>query len=236
MKTVNPPSVIFLGQLPPPYMGPSLATQIILNSALAQDFELRHLDTSHHKSLDTLGSINFSNVTSALRQYLILISMILRKRPDIVYIPSCQETLGYYRDSIFIFIAKLFGAKVVCHLRGGNFKNWLTETSPVTRWFVGRVQKLIDAQIVLGECLRPLFSDLMPGEKIFVVRNGRDFPWATTKQGKNHGEAKTNKIKILFLSNMFASKGVLEVVQAAPLVHKAVPGVEVLLAGAWQEA
>ena len=114
--------VIFLGPLPPPYMGPSLATEIILKSQLNENFELIHLDTSDHRELTTLGLIDFQNIYLAFKHYFSLFFAILRHWPAMVYIPISQTTLGYGRDAGFIIISKIFARKVLLHLRGGNFK------------------------------------------------------------------------------------------------------------------
>ena len=51
------PKIIFFGSVPPPYIGPNVATVIILNSGLKNKFDLIHLDTSDHRGLSTLGAI-----------------------------------------------------------------------------------------------------------------------------------------------------------------------------------
>ena len=43
--------IIFFGKLPPPYIGPAVATRLILNSKLKDEFELIHLDLSDHLQL-----------------------------------------------------------------------------------------------------------------------------------------------------------------------------------------
>ena len=63
--------VLFLGKLPPPYIGPSVATQLILNSRLKDEFELIHLDLSDPRDIDTLGKIDFMNIYLALAQRLL---------------------------------------------------------------------------------------------------------------------------------------------------------------------
>ncbi len=220
--------IIFLGPLPPPYMGPSLATEVLLNSKLKDEFDLIHLDTSDHRGLETLGAIDFWNIYLPLKFYLSLIKLIITKKPDLVYIPISQATLGYLKDSIFIIISKLFRRKVVCHLRGGNFKNWLNTASLATNWYVIKVHALVDAQIVLGENLKYLFKDIVPDEKIFVVPNGKDITYNPKSQ---HNE----NIKVLYLANMIRTKGVLDVLYAIPQVYAKFPNVEFLFGGDWNE-
>lgn len=202
-----------------------------MKSGLADAFDLIHLDTSHHKGLNTFGAINWRNVTSALRHAFQLAAMILKRRPDIVYVPISQTTIGYLKDSLFIVLAKVLGCNVVCHLRGAYFRKWLDGASGVVRRYVARVHSLVDAQIVLGECLRPLFAGLVPEDRIFVVPNGRDFEWNSKTTDKRENES----VKILYLGNLFRTKGVLDVVKAAAIVKEAGCNVEFLFAGAFQD-
>jgi glycosyltransferase involved in cell wall biosynthesis/ubiquinone/menaquinone biosynthesis C-methylase UbiE len=225
--------IIFLGPLPPPYMGPSIATEIILNSRLKDEFELIHLDTSDHRNLSTLGVVDFQNIYLALKHYCILIWMIITRWPEMVYIPISQTTKGYLRDSVFILISKLFGKKVVCHLRGGNFKNWLNSASSLTQWFVRHIHSLVDGQIVLGKSLKNLFDEILPESKIFVVPNGRDFNFEN-KKIKKYDDRKNNNLKILFLSNLAETKGYKDVLYSAKRVIHLQKNITYIFAGEWR--
>ncbi|MEW6331331.1 MAG: glycosyltransferase family 4 protein [Pseudomonadota bacterium] len=224
--------IIFLGPVPPPYMGPSVATQIILGSALKDKFRLIHLDTSDHRDLSTLGAVDFGNIYLALKHYCQLAWLILRHRPAIVYIPISQTTIGYLRDSVFIVLAKISGRKVVCHLRGGNFRNWYNGASAPTRWYVRTVHRFVDAQIVLGEKLKPLFQSLVPEDRIFVVPNGRDFE---TPPGSGTANRADRVTRVLYLSNFVRTKGVLDVMRSIPLVCRDRKDVEFIFAGDWND-
>jgi glycosyltransferase involved in cell wall biosynthesis len=222
------PRVLFLGPVPPPHMGPSLATVVILDSRLREEFELIHLDTSDPRELDTLGAIDFRNIWLALKFYVQMIVAIVRHRPALVYIPVAQTTLGYLKDSGFILIGKLLGRRVVCHLRGGNFGNWLAGASGATRLYVRLVHGLVDGQIVLGECLRGLFTPLLPASRIHVVPNGKDIHYdAAPPRGAT--------VRVLYLGNMVRSKGVLDLLHATPAIHAACPDVEFLCGGGWED-
>ncbi len=222
------PRVLLVGAVPPPFMGPTLATEVILRSSLRDKFELIHLDTSDHRPLDTLGAIDFQNIYLALRSYVIMLAMLLRYWPDLVYIPISQTTLGYVKDSALIILAKLFRRKVLCHLRGGYFREWLASASGLTRWYVRVVHSRVDGQIVLGEKLRPLFSELLPPQRVHVVPNGKDisYPAKAPPDGR---------IRVLYLANMVRTKGVLDVLHAAPLIIQACPDTEIVFGGAWED-
>ena len=208
-------------------MGPTLATEVILNSSIKDEFELIHLDTSDHREIDTLGALDFLNVYLAVKFYVFMILKILRHWPDLVYIPISQTTIGYIKDSVFILIAKILRRKTICHLRGGNFRNWLENASPLTRKYVTRVHRLVDGQIVLGECLRTLFSGILPQAKIHVVPNGKDIVYPDIHKPEK-------PVRLLFLANIMRTKGVLDVLHAAPMIYSATPEVEFIFCGAWE--
>ena len=210
-------------------MGPTVATDIILKSQLSKYYDLIHLDTSDHRELSTLSAIDFTNVYLAIKHYGMLLWLIVNHWPRIVYIPISQTTIGYLRDSIFIIIAALFRRKIVCHLRGGNFRNWYQSVGPLMRWYVRRVHACVDAQIVLGERLCSLFSELMPARSIFVVPNGRDFARFDRMPGAQ------GPVKVLYLGNFIREKGALDVFRALPLVHRGCPEVEFIFAGSWTD-
>ena len=222
------PRVLFLGALPPPFMGPTLATEVILGSALRNRFELIHLDTSDPRDIDTLGALDLLNIYLALKFYVVLLWQILRYRPALVYIPVSQTTVGYLKDSGFILIARVLGRRVLCHLRGGNFRNWLRDASGATRAYVRFVHGLVNGQIVLGESLRGLFAGILPADRIFVVPNGKDlsYPPKPPPDGT---------VRVLFLANIVRTKGVLDVLHAVPRVAASCANVQFLFAGAWED-
>ena len=224
------PIVLVFGKLPPPYIGPSVATQILLRSKLREEFDIVHFDLSDHRNYKTLGKIDLMNFWIAFRQYFLLPWYLARYRPDLVYMPFGQTTVSYYRDSVFLLLIKLFMKKVVCHLRGGNFDNWYRGASVFTRWYVRRIHSLVDAQIILGENLRHLFNWLMPDSRIFVVPNGGNFPIPEVRK-------RDGIFRALFLGNLLESKGVVDFLKASEII--ALSGyrdTEFVLAGENREA
>ena len=210
-------------------MGPSIATEVILNSKLKDEFELIHLDLSDRRDLNTLGVIDYQNIFLALKHYLMLLWLIVCHRTAMVYLPINQTTIGYLRDSGFIVIAKLFRRKVVCHLRGGNFRNWYNSSHCIMRWFARSIHSFVDAQIVLGETLKHLFEGIIANKRIFVVPNARDFTISP------HSKRHFGKLTILYLANFIRSKGVLDCLHATELVCNSRFDVEFIFSGKWRE-
>ena len=218
-------NILFIGALPPPHIGPTLATEIILASSLTERHHLVHLDTSDHRPMTTLSAIDLTNIVVAVKSYLRMIGHMLRGNIDVVYVPISQTTIGYLKDSVYILIAKVFRKKVVTHLRGGNFRNWLGGASFLTRYYVRVVHRLVDTQIVLGENLRVLFKDILPDSRICVVPNGRDFPYTVKR-------VQSSVVRYLFLSNVRKEKGVMDFLKAGVMLASKRSDVQFIVAGA----
>lgn len=225
------PTVLLLGPLPPPYMGPSIATEIILNSKLNEHFTLYHLNTNTHEKISTLGKWSTKRIRKNLKLYFKMACLILKGRPDLIIIPISQTTFGFIKDSIFILISRLFLRKTLLQLRGSNFRNWLNEASGVTRAYVSIVLRRTQGIIVQGEKLRYLFSGFFNDDKIFVVPNGADF------NIKLAYTAKGSTLKLLYLGNLQPSKGIEDVLNALVLLKKNNGNLkyEMEIVGSWRD-
>jgi len=220
------PKVLLLGKLPPPYMGPSIATEIILKSTLKDHFELIHLDTKINHQISSFGTWSFSKVLANISIYFKMFSLLRKHKPQLVLIPISQTTTGFFKDSLFILIAKLFGRKVLLQLRGSNFKTWIEHSSSINKSYVKFILKKTQGMIVLGNNLKYLFADYYADNNIFVVPNGGDY----TIPKRNESP----EVKILYLSNLLASKGVEDVFKAIEILHtKTAIQFSVDLVGEW---
>jgi glycosyltransferase involved in cell wall biosynthesis len=225
--------VAFLAPSPPPVMGPSIATQIVLDEPPPADLELCHIDTADRRSLQTLGRIDLKNLWDAVYAYARLGWLLLRRRPRLVYIPISQTTLGYLRDSGFLLLARLFRRRTLLHLRGGYFRTWYEqECGRLMRAWIRWTLRGAHGVIVLGETLRPHFEGLMPDAAIHVVPNGEDYPELAACPRRYEGR---RDFRLLFLGNLIPSKGPGVLLRAAPEILRRHPGTRFVFAGAWRD-
>ena len=225
------PKILILGKLPPPYMGPAIATKILLNSSLNDEFKLLHVNTNVHSSLNTIGTLSLKKIRQNLGVYKRLLHLVRTERPELVLIPISQSTVGFVKDSIFILISRLMGRKVLLHLRGSDFKNWLHRSSKLVRNYAEKIVGITDGVIVLGENLRHLFTDYYSDDQIHVVPNGAnyDFPGCEVKHISGY-------TRFLYLANLQASKGIVDVVRAAILLkNQGVEGFHLDVVGNWRD-
>ena len=209
-------------------MGPSIATQIILESSLKERFELLHIDTRVNTSLDTMGRFSLSKIIRSISIWIKMFTTILTKRPALVVIPISQSTAGYLKDLIFILIAKITFRKTLIHLRGSNFRNWLNSSSAFTRFFVTTTLKMNNGVIVLGNNLKQLFSGIFSGKNIYVCPNGGNYSIPASSR-------KDSDVRILYLANLQPSKGIEDVLNAIKkLKTRIASGYTLVVVGSWR--
>lgn len=207
-------AVLVLGKLPPPYMGPAIATKIILESSLKDYFRLLHINTQANTDLTGIGQLSFSKLFRNFKIYFNLLYVCLKQRPALALIPISQSASGFLKDSIFILIARLTGTRVLIHLRGSNFSNRMSQSSVMLRWYVRLTLSLTSGVIVLGKKLRYLFENYYPEERIHVVPNGGNYSLPL----RNRIDEKY--FEIVYLANLQPSKGIEDVIQAIKLLKE----------------
>ena len=212
-------------------MGPSIATQIILNSRFVSEFKVIHIDTADRRPLNNLGKLDVINIYLALKHYFLLLLKLLFVNVDLVYIPISQTTIGFLRDLPFVLLAKLFRKKVVLHLRGGYFGEFYNLSNGVIKYIIQKTLKRVNRMIVLGNSLKILFDGLIDEDKLSVVPNGLNL--STDEIGyKSYDE---NHLKILFLSNLIETKGFKDVLYSIKKVAECYDNVKYIFAGAWRK-
>ena len=222
--------ILILGKLPPPFFGPAIATQILLNSRLRDSYELIHFNTGLNASIAEMGNLRLSKIWKSFGLYFCLLKKTISQRPSVVLIPISQTTMGFFKDSPYIWIALFCRSKIILHLRGSNFRNWMNSSSSITRFYVKNMIKLSHGMIVLGNNLRYLFQDILTKNRIFVVPNGANYELEAKKKNND-------RTKILYLGNLLRSKGIEDLLDAVHLLKKmSIPNLfHVDVVGAWDD-
>lgn len=224
--------VLLVGSLPPPVHGSNIYFQNLLNSEIRNEFDITHLDISDHRDLKNLSKLDLTNVTLALNSITELRKKLIDVKPDLVYIPVASNFLPYLRDGLFILVSSYFSnAKVIIHSHeGDNFRKGFYEGSsfPV-KYFIKKSLGKVDTSIVLGERLRNVFSEFV--KNVEVVPNGIEREEIDLNVTEHPRNRTSNNIQIGFLGNLFESKGVIDLVNAAIIVLGKHPDTKFIIAG-----
>lgn len=145
---------------------------------------------------------------------------------EIVHINMASDA-SYYRKSVFVRTAKLFGKKVVIHQHGGDFENFYGGLSERKKKSVRKVLSMGDAFVVIAPYLRDFFGELIGRERITVLPDAIPIPPAVSKRYGRH--------RLLFLGRICREKGIGELLSVLPALRERYPDIRLYLGGIFED-
>jgi glycosyltransferase involved in cell wall biosynthesis len=200
-------------------LGPSLAavsgvsTHLLqlINSDLGAKFDLDHFQIgSEGRTEGFLGK--------ALRMLISPFSLawhLFEHRSSIVHINTSLEPNSYWRDVVYLLVAKALRRKVVYQIHGGALpedffrgRRLLTE---VLRWVLGRP----DFVVLLASCELSAYRSFAPRARFTVIANAVD-----TKGYLQERTARQidEPLRIVYMGRLVETKGIVDVVEAARIL------------------
>ncbi|WP_292269367.1 glycosyltransferase family 4 protein [Butyricimonas sp.] len=121
---------------------------------------------------------------------------------EIVHIHTASYR-SFYRESVYVLLAKFFRRKVVLHIHGGEFELFYNTSS----CYVKFVCKKVDCLVCVSDYFREAFNRLNLNKNILVLYNAI-LPPICSKSVYDGG-----KIKISFLGTIDDNKGVFDIIK-----------------------
>lgn len=204
------PKILFLTQVPPPIHGSSMVTQSILeNKAVQQTFDIDLVETQLAFSLKDIGQFHIKKVWNALKTWFLTFKKLLLNSYDLSYITLSPMSFAFYKDALLVLLLKIFSVPYVIHLHGKGIENEAKNS------FKKRIYQFVfknSEVIVLAEPLKQDIAAVHHGP-IHVLPNGIPEIPNTTNTEKS-----TEPLTFIFLSNLFQTKGVLTLMDAAKIL------------------
>jgi len=223
--------ILFIAPTPPPYAGPEISSRLLLSSCLDHRFRIRHLRSNVSNTNREKGKIGVRKIAAYIPFFIKLIFYLIKERPKLVYSLLAQNRTGFVRDAIIIMVCRLFGKKIVVHLRGGNFANFYTKSSPVFRKFISKVLNSVDILLLLGKRLKEQFVSIFPERKIRVLYNAVNVKDFNGNSHKATTDYEGHDISVLYVGHLSYAKGFCDLLKAIPLVLEKEPKTRFVFAG-----
>jgi glycosyltransferase involved in cell wall biosynthesis len=152
-----------------------------------------------------------------------ILKTLISYKPQLTYVGLAQTPLGLFRDSLWIRLALLSGSKCLSHMHGGNFRKMFDDdiSKPFQDVIKSKVLARLHGVIVLDPIFVSLFKELLPDERIFVLRNGiPDYFNQGQLDEAMRLRANREKIRATYLSNLVPGKGFDTFLEAAALLKE----------------
>nr|MBD3620686.1 glycosyltransferase family 4 protein [Sunxiuqinia sp.] len=217
------PDVLFLLHLPPAIHGSAVVGLSIKESSkINQAFNGRYINLLLSSEVNDSGNLSVSKMFKVLKISYQMVTMLLQKKPDLCYFALTTTGSAFFKDFIFIVLLKVFRVRLVYHLHNKGFAQ--KENNSFYRKLFDFAFK--DSRVIILS--KHLFSDIatyVAPDQVEVCPNG---------VARTAGEVPDRKNvipRILFLSNLIKSKGVVILLEACVLLKDRNCSFQCIIAG-----
>jgi glycosyltransferase involved in cell wall biosynthesis len=194
------PRIIVVGQLPPPIHGQSAVIQRISQLEFAA-FELSVIPMNCSSEIESVGAFQLKKIWTTVRTAFLLSREVRRvdRQALVYYPPASPHTVPVLRDILFFCIARLTVRKWLFHFHAGGLPEFLQGSTfgRIARYFYPKPK----VNVSLSE-----EASLSPGQFF----GGADccVPLGLEVPVSFEARARTMPAHLLFVGNLFISKGV----------------------------
>jgi glycosyltransferase involved in cell wall biosynthesis len=220
--------LLFIAPFPPPYAGPENSAKTFIDSDLNDYYNIIKFNTNFRNSNADKGRVGLKMVSAFFKLNNELIKILFKEKPTIVYFYVTATVLGWIGKDIWvIFLSKLFGAKVVIHMRAGHFRRNFDRTNQVFKWVIKKALNQVNYNLAQSHSLAKQYYDIVDdSSKIGYIYNMIDI----AKYFNNSPNDYDEKL-ILFLGHLSHAKGYNDILKVIPSISKKHPDVKFVFAG-----
>ena len=202
--------------------GVSTHLNLLFGSELARRFELRHFQIgSEGREEGRLGTL--ARIVASPFQ---LAAAFARSGAGILHVNTSLSPKSYWRDLMYVAVAKLCGARVVYQLHGGSVEDlWKPALRATLRW--------PDVVVALSKTELDEIRALAPEQNVALVPNAIDCaPYLQLRRPApaQAGEAAA-PLRLVHLGRLIRSKGVFEMVEGLALAQRQGVAAHLVIAG-----
>lgn len=216
------PVVIVLGPSLEIISGVSTHVRSLLSSGLIAQYGLLYFQVGSHPCESFIGK-----VWRALTSPLILAATIIVRRADIVHINSSLNKKAFWRDLVYLCVAKVLRAKAVYQVHGGSSADFCFNNRKRS-YAVTAVGRIADSIVLLSERERRNFQRLAVHAKLVVIPNAVDLD-EYRRLGEKSMEGEHYHLG--YLGRLVVDKGVLHLVEAMSLLRNKIRTFTLHIAG-----
>ncbi|RXP45920.1 glycosyltransferase [Lutibacter sp. HS1-25] len=219
--------ILIIGPLPDPIDGCSFANKTLCKNLKHNNIKFEVINTNTNLISSKQGS-SFS-IKKALYFFKSYFSLYKIPRAKVVYFTPGQTFFGLLKYAPFIILCILLKKPYVIHVHGNHLGVHYQSLKGVKKQLFHFLISKASAGIVLSKSLKDNFKDLLPLDDIFVVENfaGNDIYKNTEELIK-----RTDIPRIIYLSNLMAEKGILDLLDALIILDKKGVNYKAIVAGA----
>ena len=213
--------VLLLGPALTAVSGVATHLNQLLASPLAAHFRLRHFQVGSEGRAESRAGLVLRMITSPFS----LAACLLWWRPRIVHVNTSFEPKGYWRDLVYLAVAKALRRKVVYQIHGGALPGQFFARSRVLTTLLRRALSWPDVVVLLVQSEVAAYHAFAPRARLVRIANAVAIHDADLRAERYRAD---RPLQVVYLGRLAANKGIFESIEAVRILRDR--GVEVRLA------
>ena len=218
------PRIVLLSPSLEAVSGVSTHVRILLASALAREYELLHFQVGSEGRRETA----LQKFTRFALSPLHLALLLLRTGAQVIHLNTSLEPKAYWRDLVYLIVARLLGRRVVNQIHGGAMPADFFRGNRFLTWVLRRFLVSSAAVAVLSSAELAAYRKFDPRIRVHLVPNAIDpaglAGW--TRSCNAHGP-----LRLVYVGRLVRAKGLFEVIEAMTALKRAGRMIELCIAG-----
>jgi len=165
------------------------------------------------------GSV-LRRVGLAARSLFRFLLLLLRRQLDICHIHGSMKG-SIYRKSVFVFLCRLFGVRVIFHLHGSEFEDYYNRAGFLYRAVVRYVLNSADYVFVLSRYWQAFLQTICDNRNIVIVNNFPSSRFEKLREPRAYDER--HNLNFLFLGYLGQRKGIYDLIDAVASIREELP-------------
>jgi glycosyltransferase involved in cell wall biosynthesis len=210
--------------------GVSTHVELLLRSELALAFTLIHFEVGREGRDERLPGRALRLLVSPLR----LAWQLLAHRAAIVHLNTALTRRAYWRDLLYMLVARLCRARVLYQVHGGPAPEAFCRGRRLAAAFVRATLGLADVIVVLSSAEREAFRRFGVAPPVLALPNAVD---CSSYEARAQPRATTARpLRVLYLGRLVREKGLYELIEGLRRARAQGAAAELILAGDGPEA
>ena len=226
---MNRPVVLLLGPHRAAVSGVSTHLNLLMDSTLAEEYEVVHFQVgSEGRDEGAIGKL----LRLAVSPFFLAASIVFR-HVAIVHINTSLNRKAYWRDLVYLFIAKALGARILYQVHGGALPRKFFAGSPLLTSLLRWTLRVPDVVVVLAQVELRAYREFVPDQEVVALPNGIDCrPYSgvpTVLSDHSH------PLQLVYIGRVAREKGLYETLQGLRLAHELGVDARLVIAGTGAE-
>lgn len=204
--------------------GVSTHAGLLFASSLAADFELLHFQVGSEGRQESVAGKCLRLLAAPWQ----LAGLIRREHPAILHLNTSMDQKAYWRDSLLLLVAKLFGVKVLQQVHGGAMPADMYPRQPLRAALLRRTLRACDAVSILSRAEQAAYRAFCPDAQVVRIPNAID---CTALPACVYRHAPDAPLRLVYIGRLVAQKGLFETLAAVAFLRDAGRALRLDIAG-----